>query len=465
MLRWLACYFAFVVPVLLQAYAAWQDGFLTPSQLRANGIPSGLPFVAHGGMWSDATLLAGLLAAIMVNYARQWTIRQWAVALALASVISAVMHWGLYIHGPLPEAHVRGGATTIAGWIHLAYMTLGLAVVILFYLCTNGLNAAFVTFVSILLVTHTIIGVHIPLRIWARIASPSWYPGQPIVDGPAFCTVLSSVILVCAGQVFALRRRDGPDPRQDLKILLFVAYAVAYPLAVLPPIYMDPLIKSHIFYGPRQYEHWYLCIPIYLGLIGTQLFVLFFLRKSSLKKLEGFGSLYSSVGVFLISIIVSQPIFLPELPHGNLLNVGSVTSFVSALTIFVWWAGEQMSVDDELVKSGGTQTFEYMKSLFTFFRQGAFAGVTLFGVLFFAAFSTEFEYSKTMLTDKQDIFMMNLNIAAQIAFYASYSVAGVIRYFFIMNINLLKRFKELARQLDRKESAQNRSLRPKWPTR
>jgi hypothetical protein len=268
-----------------------------------------------------------------------------------------------------------------------------------------------------------------------------------------------------AGDAPSIAKEKGnhpvsPDSRGDLKILLFVAYAIAYPLAVLPPIYMDPLIKSHIFYGPRHYDHWYLCIPIYLGLIGIQLFLLFFLRKSSLKKLESFGSLYSSVGVFLISIVVSQPIFLPELPHGNLLNVGSVTSFVSALTIFVWWVGEEMSVDDEMVKSGGTQTFEYMKSLFTFVRQGAFAGVTLFGVLFFAAFSTEFEYSKTMLTDKQDIFMMNLNIAAQIAFYASYAVAGVVRYFFMMNVRLLNQFKELARQLDRKESAQNRIPAP-----
>jgi hypothetical protein len=211
MLRWLTFYLAFAVPVLLQGYTAWQDGFLTPSQLQANGIPEGVPFVAHGAMWSDATLLAGLMATIMVNYARQWTVRHWAIALALAIVVSAAMHWGLYIHGTLPEAHVRDGTTTIAGWIHLAYMSLGLAVVLLFYVCTNRLNTAFVTFVSILLVIHTIIGVHIPLRIWARVAGPSWYAGQPIVDAPAFCTVLGSIILVCAGQAFALRRRRRND--------------------------------------------------------------------------------------------------------------------------------------------------------------------------------------------------------------------------------------------------------------
>jgi hypothetical protein len=211
LLRWLAFYLAFAVPVFLQAYTAWQDGFLTPSQLQANGISKGLPFVAHGAMWSDATLLAGLMATIMVNYAHQWTVRQWATALALGSVVSAAMHWGLYVRGPLPEAHVHDGATTIAGWMHVPYMSFGLAVTMLFYVCTNLLNAAFVTFVSILLIIHTIVGVHIPLRIWARIATPSWYAGQPIVDTPAFCTVLGTIILVCAGQAFALRSRERPD--------------------------------------------------------------------------------------------------------------------------------------------------------------------------------------------------------------------------------------------------------------
>jgi hypothetical protein len=227
---------------------------------------------------------------------------------------------------------------------------------------------------------------------------------------------------------------------KDIKILLFVAYAIAYPLAVLPPIFIDPRI-NHILYGHRHYDCWYMCGPIYLGLLGTQLILL--------KRSKDLRLLYCSVGVFLIAIIISLRIFLPELPHGNLLNVGSTTSFLSALTIFVWSIGGKISVDSETLKSGGASTFEYMKTLFAFLRQGAFAGVALFGALFFAAFSNEMKYSETMLPDKQDLFVMNLNIAMQIAFYASYSVAGAVRYFFLMNLSLLSQFKELAARLDR----------------
>jgi hypothetical protein len=228
---------------------------------------------------------------------------------------------------------------------------------------------------------------------------------------------------------------------KDIKILLFVAYAVAYPLAVVPPIYIDPLITSHIFYGPRRYEDAYMCGPIYLGLLSAELVLLI--------NSKGLNSLYYSICLFLIAIIISLRIFLPELPHGNLFNVGMTTSFLCALTIFVWSIGGKISVDSETLKTGGNATFEYMKALFAFVRQGAFAGVALFGALFFAAFSQDMKYSTNMLDDKRDIFLMNLNSGMQIAFYASYSVAGAVRYFFLMNLNLLSQFKELAARLDR----------------
>jgi hypothetical protein len=210
MLRWFAYYVAFATPVLLQAYEAWQDEFLTPVQISANGIASGLPFIAHGGMWSDLTLFAGIMATIMTVYARQWTIGQWAAAVASGSVASAALHWGVYIHGPLPEAHVHDGVVTAAGWIHVLYMAFGLAVLMLFYFSSKKLSATFVTWISILLVVHTIIGVHLPLKIWAKIAAPSWYVGQPILDIPTFCTVLGTILLICGAQAFALRQTSAP---------------------------------------------------------------------------------------------------------------------------------------------------------------------------------------------------------------------------------------------------------------
>ncbi len=232
---------------------------------------------------------------------------------------------------------------------------------------------------------------------------------------------------------------------KDIKILLFIGYAIGYPLAVLPPVFMDPLLKSHVLFASRTYVHAGWCIPIYLLLVCSQAILL--------KRSQRVRSLYLSVCGFIVSIVASLPLFLPEFPHGNLFAVGVTTTFLSAFSIFVWSIGIQILIDPESLKSSGDATFDYLKALFSFVRQGAFAGVALFGALFFAAFSTEFKYVENTVTDKRDIFLLNLNIALQVAFYTLYSVGGVVRFFFNMNLHILSQFKEVAARMDREARA------------
>ena len=227
---------------------------------------------------------------------------------------------------------------------------------------------------------------------------------------------------------------------RDIKIVLFLGYAWSYLLAVVPPIVLDPLLTSHVTYPSRHYTYAYLCGPIYALLLLAELFLL--------RRTKAATVLYASVGPFLVAIVLSFPIFLPEFPHGNIFAVGSVTSFLSAFTIFVWWMCSHISADANSLTSAGQASFEYLKTLFTFARQGAFACVTLFGALFFAAFTTEFKYAESTVTEKPEIFLLNVNGALQIAFYAIYCVFGVVRYFFATNLNILARFKEIAIEMD-----------------
>lgn len=230
-------------------------------------------------------------------------------------------------------------------------------------------------------------------------------------------------------------------PIKDLKILLMIGYIVGYPLAVLPPILIDPVLVSHVNYPePRQYPYRLVCLFIFLLMLTAQCYV--FRVKSSIM------SLYGSVCVYLLAIIFSFPIFLPEFPHGNILAVGITTGFFSAFTIFVWSIGDQISIDVKSLETAGTATFEYLKAILTFVRQGAFAAVTLFGALFFAAFTTEFQFGDATVTAPQDKFLFHLNTAIQIGFYSTYSIVGVVRYFFVMNLQLLSNFKEIATRLD-----------------
>jgi hypothetical protein len=159
-----------------------------------------------------------------------------------------------------------------------------------------------------------------------------------------------------------------------------------------------------------------------------------------------------------VMIILSLPVFLPEFPHGNLISVGAATAFLCAFSIFVWSIGSHVLLDSESVDAAGFATFEYMKVLFSFVRQGAYAGVALFGALFLTSYATGFKYAESTVTDKSDLFLLNANVAFQIGFYALLSIVGPIRYFFIMNLQILTQFKNIAGRIDReKPKVQNRA--------
>jgi hypothetical protein len=239
-----------------------------------------------------------------------------------------------------------------------------------------------------------------------------------------------------------MRQRKLRYSINDIRIFVFTGYAIAYPLAVLPPIFIDPLLKTHVIYPSRHYPDAPWCLAIYAILIGA--------TGVLLKRTKTLAPVYASVGMFLAAILVSFPIFRPEMPHGNLFAVGMTTTFLSAFSIFVWSIGDQIALDPKTLKSGGEAMFEYVKALFSFVRQGAFAGVTLFGALFFAAYSNGFEYAKMTVTDVSDRFFLNMNTGFQIGFYAIYAVVGPVRYFFMMNLRLLSQFRTIADRLDRR---------------
>jgi hypothetical protein len=230
---------------------------------------------------------------------------------------------------------------------------------------------------------------------------------------------------------------------KDIKLLLFFCYAIGYLLAVVPPIFIDPLLKSHVLYPtPRHYDYAILCAPIFVLLLAAEALLL--------KKAKRPKGLYTSIPVFLMAILLSVPIFLPERPHGNLIAVGTEATCVAGFAIFVWSVGHRISLDAESVESVGNATLEYLKALLSFVRQGAFAGVALFGALFFAAYTAGFKYVEAVVADKADIFLLNANTAAQIVYCSIFSVIGPVRYFFSMNLQVMRKFRDIAAQLDRK---------------
>lgn len=183
--------------VLLQAWCAFRDRFLTVEQMKNRGFVKGLPFLAHLGMWGDALVISPLLSVIAAGYSEQWSLKEWLVALAAGFAMSFGMHWG-YRKAKMPESHMHDGKLTKAGWMHFVYMGEAFAELFLFYFCTKGISHPFLILTSILLAAHMFAGTHMILGILLirRILSPSWYGGRPLQSWPGWATNIAVWILL-----------------------------------------------------------------------------------------------------------------------------------------------------------------------------------------------------------------------------------------------------------------------------
>jgi len=161
--------------VLLGAWGAYKDDFLTPRQMRLRGVYYGLPFIGHGGMWGDFVVVSTFGGYIVTLYSPEWSLSQVVFMLVSGFAVSIVMHI-LYARGGFPSAHAHSGKLTTAGWIHVVYMGGALAVFGLFYLYTSHVSVWFLTTVSVFMAIHMVIGNNTILRI----LKPSWCPRETL---------------------------------------------------------------------------------------------------------------------------------------------------------------------------------------------------------------------------------------------------------------------------------------------
>ncbi|MGO8869394.1 MAG: hypothetical protein ACLQME_23140 [Alphaproteobacteria bacterium] len=232
----------------------------------------------------------------------------------------------------------------------------------------------------------------------------------------------------------------------DIKIFLFLSYAFSYLVAIYPPILIDPHLSFHAQYGARNYPNSWLCGPIYLSML---LVMVIYLRWVASEL-----ALYLSSILFVFFIIITIPIFSQqEFPHGNLVFVGSLTTFMALLSIFISSIEIKICLNQDALDTAGEATFDYVKQLSIFARQGAFASVALFSALFFTAFQQDFKYADSMLKNDapdSERFLVHLNAAIQVMFFTVIAVSGAVRYLFLLNLRMLSQYRYIAARLDKK---------------
>jgi hypothetical protein len=165
--------------VLLQAYLAYQDHFLTVTQMRAAGVMEGLPFLWHFGMWGDFLVISALAAYITGAYLARWRVRWIFTSLVIGFAAAGTLSF-LYTLSDMPGAHVINHELTAAGKVHLLYMALALAIFIQFLFFTENVSLGLLRVVSALLFVHVFFGTHMVLGIVKLTRPLDWYPAQPL---------------------------------------------------------------------------------------------------------------------------------------------------------------------------------------------------------------------------------------------------------------------------------------------
>jgi hypothetical protein len=165
--------------VVVQAFLAHGDHFLTVSQMRQRGIDYGLPFAWHFAMWSDLTLVSPLAAYLIGRFYRGWSLRSVLSSLAFGFISSGLLH-SVYTFSGMPEAHVQNHALTATGIVHAIYMGTAFSVFVQFFFFTQDVTPRMLRVVSVILVIHVFIGTHMALGIHNMVFPVDWYPGQPL---------------------------------------------------------------------------------------------------------------------------------------------------------------------------------------------------------------------------------------------------------------------------------------------
>jgi hypothetical protein len=124
----------------------------------------------------------------------------------------------------------------------------------------------------------------------------------------------------------------------DRKVWLALAFTntVGFTLGILPPVLLDPLLKSHARFGARHYPMAWMGIPLGIAVFLSTLAVTRFARRGNAR--------FLGVLPLFCGIVLSQPILMPEFPHLNLVS----TFFIWGLITSVWiWVDD---LDADLLK-------------------------------------------------------------------------------------------------------------------
>ena len=164
--------------VILGGYFSWKDGYLTMSQAKRLPHAPGkviAVWIEHIGMWGDFFIVSPVIAYILLSFYSSWSVSDIISSLAVGVALGMMMciAWSKGSKR-MDESMARNGVLTPAGFVHALYMSIALAVLMLFYFFTpaNVTSPIVVNLISIGIIIHLVFALIMPeLHTFKRISA------------------------------------------------------------------------------------------------------------------------------------------------------------------------------------------------------------------------------------------------------------------------------------------------------
>jgi hypothetical protein len=215
----------------------------------------------------------------------------------------------------------------------------------------------------------------------------------------------------------ARRRKGMPMSMSTIAFRwkISITMLVGYLLATVPPVVLDQRLQSHVAFSGRHYKHAWLIFPIAVfSYIGTW-------RSMSTPKIRcGIITL-----PFVVACILSIPIFRPEVPHGNLVFVGTAWCLLSILTLWIH-AWEIKNPAQHWPLPASNARIDFIKEETAIWKGvalGLGTGYLAIVVTLTLAFHTA---NREIVTTPHDIFILNQYSNFQLAFMSLFMFLGPI---------------------------------------
>jgi hypothetical protein len=177
-----------IILVLVGAAIAGFEHRLSKRQMGYFSVP----WLVHGGMWSDLIIVSGI-AYLIGSYLGEITTTVWVMCIVAGLAISVLMHLAYCQWCDLPGHIVepeRIGIRklTVGGWYHLAYFTVVLGTLSAYFIDTSANKF----WVAVLLICF------IPVAVW----QPGWYAhkltaGRGHIDANGWLQGLVMIVVIC----------------------------------------------------------------------------------------------------------------------------------------------------------------------------------------------------------------------------------------------------------------------------